>query len=225
MSEGRKQKISFFDINFSKGDINVSGFRAMSATNIWVLASHNEGKIKELRDVLHPFGIGLTSARDAELDEPDETETTFDGNARLKAEAACTATGLPCLADDSGLSVDALGGDPGIYSARWAGEPRDFDLAMRRVHEALEKAGPSTRTARFVCSIALARPGQDTKIYRGEVLGEIVWPPRGDGGFGYDPIFQPDGETRTFGQMQAVEKKMLSHRARAVEAMIKAELA
>lgn len=189
----------------------------------WVLASHNAGKIKEMEQILAPFGVALKSARDLDLPEPDETETTFRGNAALKARAACEATGLPCLADDSGLSVDALGGDPGIYSARWAGEPRDFGRAMQRVQDELAEKGASDRTARFVCTIALARPGQEIVFFEGEVAGDIVWPPRGPEGFGYDPIFQPHGHVRTFGEMSAVEKRALSHRARALDAMIATE--
>lgn len=186
----------------------------------WVLASHNPGKIKELEQILSKRGVTLRSARDLALPEPDETESTFRGNAALKAQAACEAIGLPCLADDSGLSVDALDGEPGIYSARWAGEPRDFMRAMKRVDQALRAAGSDDRTARFICIIALARPGEETVFFEGEVRGEIVWPPRGPEGFGYDPIFQPAGHDRTFGEMTADEKRALSHRARALDAMI-----
>ena len=193
----------------------------MSTDDTWVLASHNAGKIKELRAILEPRGIALKSAADLALPEPEETESTFEGNAALKARAACEATGLVCLADDSGLAVDALDGAPGIYSARWAGEPRDFDRAMQRVHD--ELGGNPDRTARFVSVIALARPDGSIVHYRGEVTGEIVWPPRGTGGFGYDPVFQPEGESRTFGEMEPAEKQALSHRARALEAMIAAE--
>ena len=191
----------------------------------WVIASHNAGKIKEMEQILAPFGIALKSAGDLDLPEPDETETTFRGNAALKARAACEATELPCLADDSGLAVDALGGDPGIYSARWAGEPRDFTRAMQRVEDALTAIGASDRTARFVCTIALARPGGAVSFFEGEVVGDIVWPPRGPGGFGYDPIFQPHGHDRTFGEMSADEKRKISHRARALDAMTRAEFA
>jgi len=186
----------------------------------WVLASHNPGKIKELEQILSKRGVTLRSARDLALPEPDETESTFRGNAALKAQAACEAIGLPCLADDSGLSVDALDGEPGIHSARWAGEPRDFMRAMKRVDQALRAAGSDDRTARFICIIALARPGEETVFFEGEVRGEIVWPPRGPEGFGYDPIFQPAGHDRTFGEMTADEKRALSHRARALDAMI-----
>ena len=193
----------------------------MSTESTWVLASHNAGKIKELQQILAPLGIVLKSATDLDLPEPEETETTFEGNAALKAKAACEATGLVCLADDSGLSVDALDGAPGIYSARWAGEPRDFGRAMQRVQDAL--ADSADRTARFVCVIALARPDGSLTYYRGEVVGEIVWPPRGDGGFGYDPIFRPQGHERVFAEMSADEKRQLSHRGRALDAMMQAE--
>ena len=193
----------------------------MSTESTWVLASHNAGKIKELQQILAPLGIVLKSATDLDLPEPEETETSFEGNAALKAKAACEATGLVCLADDSGLSVDALDGAPGIYSARWAGEPRDFGRAMQRVQDAL--ADSADRTARFVCVIALARPDGSLTHYRGEVVGEIVWPPRGDGGFGYDPIFRPQGHERVFAEMSAEEKRQLSHRGRALDAMMQAE--
>lgn len=193
----------------------------MSTESTWVLASHNAGKIKELQQILAPLGIALKSAADLDLPEPEETETSFEGNAALKAKAACEATGLVCLADDSGLSVDALDGAPGIYSARWAGEPRDFGRAMQRVQDAL--ADSADRTARFVCVIALARPDGSLTHYRGEVVGEIVWPPRGDGGFGYDPIFRPQGHERVFAEMSAEEKRQLSHRGRALDAMMQAE--
>ncbi|WP_300527651.1 RdgB/HAM1 family non-canonical purine NTP pyrophosphatase [Maricaulis sp.] len=193
---------------------------ASSDRQTWVLASHNQGKIKELREILLSRAIDLKSAGELDLPEPEETETTFEGNAALKAQAACQATGLVCVADDSGLSVDALGGDPGIYSARWAGPDKDFAAAMTRVHEAL---GDKARTARFVCVIAVARPGEPVRTYRGEVVGEIAWPPRGTDGFGYDPVFQPEGETRTFAQMTSAEKRSMSHRARALAAMTAAE--
>ncbi len=187
----------------------------------WVLASHNAGKIKELKDLLAQRDVELLSAADLSLPEPEETEPSFEGNAALKAEAASGAVKKVCLADDSGLSVDALGGDPGIYSARWAGEPRDFTRAMQRVQDELGDA--EDRTARFICVIALARPGQETQLYRGEVKGKIIWPPRGKGGFGYDPVFQPDGYDRTFAEMSMEEKRALSHRGRALQAMMAAE--
>lgn len=186
----------------------------------WVLASHNAGKIKELTEMMAPLGIQIGDADSHDLPEPEETESTFEGNAALKSEAAFRRTGLVCLADDSGLSVDALNGDPGIYSARWAGEPRDFNRAMETVWTQLTASGSADRTARFVSVIALTTEQGETHLYRGEVVGEIVWPPRGEGGFGYDPIFQPEGETRTFAEMTSAEKRQLSHRARALDAML-----
>ncbi|SDM19643.1 RdgB/HAM1 family non-canonical purine NTP pyrophosphatase [Maricaulis salignorans] len=195
----------------------------MNEQDTWVLASHNPGKIKELQAMLHARGVTLKGAAELALDEPEETESTFEGNAALKAKAAWQATGLTCLSDDSGLSVDALGGEPGIYSARWAGEARDFDRAMARVHEALLASAAADRTARFVCVVALCRPDGTLVHYRGEVVGEIVWPPRGEAGFGYDAIFQPHGHDRTFAEMSAVEKRALSHRGRALAALLAAE--
>ncbi|MHA6287854.1 RdgB/HAM1 family non-canonical purine NTP pyrophosphatase [Maricaulis sp. CAU 1757] len=195
----------------------------MSTTETWVLATHNPGKIKELVDLLEPHGVAVKSAAEVSLPEPAETEPDFAGNAALKARAACEATGMPSLADDSGLSVDALGGAPGIYSARWAGQPRDFDRAMQRVATELEEKPGADRTAHFICVIALARPDREVELYEGRVSGRIVWPPRGSGGFGYDAIFQPDGESRTFAEMSLLEKRALSHRGRALERLIEAE--
>lgn len=212
-------------MNFSKGDMQTCHKWPMKHPETWVLASHNARKIKELRHKLAPLGITLRGVADYALDEPDETEHTFEGNAELKACAALEGSGEVSLADDSGLSVDALGGDPGVYSARWGGPERDFNLAMRRVHDSLEAAGTDDRTARFVCVIALARPDGSCRLYRGEVLGDIVWPPRGEGGFGYDAIFQPHGHDRTFAEMSAEEKQSMSHRGRALEAMMAAEFA
>ncbi|MDG1416717.1 MAG: RdgB/HAM1 family non-canonical purine NTP pyrophosphatase [Maricaulis sp.] len=195
----------------------------MTRKEIWVLSSHNHGKIKELKDILEPYGVGLSSAAEMSLPEPEETEKTFVGNAILKAEAARDETGMVCLADDSGLCVDALGGDPGVLSARWGGEARDFDLAMRRVHEALEALETNDRTARFVCVIALARPDGSVRDHVGEIVGSIVWPPRGDDGFGYDAIFQPEGHNRTFAEMSRDEKRALSHRGRALASLVSEE--
>jgi len=193
-----------------------------------LIASHNEGKVREIRELLGPFGFEISSAAELGLTDPEETGTTFEENAVLKAETACRASGLPSLADDSGLSVDALGGDPGIYSARWApvGDDgtRDFAMAMRNVEEKLQASGAleqSDRGAQFVCVLALARPGMETVTFAGIVRGAMVWPPRGEKGFGYDPAFQPDGHERTFGEMTSDEKhgwahgNGLSHRARA----------
>ena len=190
-----------------------------------VVASHNEGKVREIRDLLHPFGLETISAAELSLPEPDETETTFSGNAKLKAVAAADASGLPALSDDSGLAVKALGGDPGIYAARWAelpqvekdtyGQRRDFDMAMWYVNE---KLGANTdRRARFVCALCLAWPDGETTVYEGTVEGEIVWPPRGDKGFGYDPMFQQLGKTQTFAEIDPAAKHAVSHRADAFE--------
>ena len=187
-----------------------------------VVASHNAGKVREIGALLAPLGVEAVSAGDLGLPEPEETETTFVGNAALKARAAATASGLPSLADDSGLEVFALGGDPGVYSARWAGEGRDFGLAMRKVWDALEAKGASDLSARFVCVLALAQPDGTVETFEGEARGAIVWPPRGDKGFGYDPIFLPAGESRTFGEMNHDEKLPLTHRADAFRKLLAA---
>ncbi len=194
-----------------------------------VIASHNRGKIGEIHDLLGPFGFDVRSAADLGLADPEETGETFAENAVLKAETACRACGLPALADDSGLAIEALGGAPGIHSARWAGPERDFAQAMRNIEEKLQVAGasaPDLRRAHFVCVLALALPDAKTLTFRGEVEGTLVWPPRGEKGFGYDPIFLPDGHKRSFGEMTAAEKHGwspggppgLSHRARAFAA-------
>lgn len=181
----------------------------------WVIASHNQGKVKEIAALVDPLGIEVISAAALGLPEPEETESTFEGNALLKARAAALASGLTALADDSGLEVVALGGAPGVYSARWAGEARDFDAAMQRVWRQLGEGAASDRAARFVCALALVEPKGSERVLVGEALGEIVWPPRGDRGFGYDPIFQPLGYTRTFAEMTPEEKLPLTHRAKA----------
>lgn len=190
-----------------------------------VIATHNPGKLREMQELLAPYGIELVSAAELNLPEPDETETTFAGNARIKAEAAAKAAQLPAFADDSGLAVDALGGAPGIFSARWAGPSKDFGAAMAKVNNALDANGATRaedRVARFVSALCVAWPDGHMEEFLGEVVGEIVWPPRGEKGFGYDPIFQPQGHSRTFGEMSADEKhglpplgEGLSHRARA----------
>jgi XTP/dITP diphosphohydrolase len=187
-----------------------------------VVASHNAGKVVEIAELVVPFGIEPVSAGTLGLPEPEETGTTFRANAELKARAAATASGLPALADDSGLSVDALGGQPGIYAARWAGEPRDFMRAMERVARELEAAGattPDRRRAFFSCALSLAWPDGEIVTVEGEVHGTIVWPPRGGNGFGYDPIFVPDGHALTFGEMAPEAKHAMSHRARAFAAL------
>jgi XTP/dITP diphosphohydrolase len=156
------------------------------------------------------------------LDEPEETEATFAGNAALKAQAAAQGSGLPALADDSGLEVFGLGGAPGVYSARWAGPDKDFGAAMERVWRELQEKGAGDISARFVCVLALAQPDGSVETFEGEARGRIVWPPRGAHGFGYDPIFVPDGHTRTFGEMRHEEKLPLTHRARAFEKFVAA---
>jgi XTP/dITP diphosphohydrolase len=190
-----------------------------------VIATHNPGKLKEMRELLSPYGIETISAGDLGLDEPVESGTSFTENAKIKATAAADAARLPALADDSGLAVEALDGEPGIYSARWAGEKKDFAFAMKTVEEKLQikkAATPEKRRGAFVAALCLAWPDGETVIFEGRVDGRIVWPPRGDQGFGYDPIFLPDGFNRTFGEMSAEEKhglpprgQGLSHRARA----------
>jgi XTP/dITP diphosphohydrolase len=192
------------------------------------VASHNRGKVREIVELLGPFGFDVRSASELGLDEPEETGATFEANAILKARAAAQSSGLPALADDSGLVVDALGGEPGIHSARWAGEPRDFAVAMRRLEERLQAVGAVTaaqRRAHFVSVLALALPDGEAQLFAGRVEGTLIWPPRGDRGFGYDPIFLPDGHARTFGEMSPEEKhgwrpgggEALSHRARAFQ--------
>jgi XTP/dITP diphosphohydrolase len=180
-----------------------------------VVASHNKGKVREIEDLLRPLGFDVISAEG--LDEPEETGLTFEDNAILKARAACAATGLAALADDSGLSVEALGGAPGIHSARWAGENKDFAAAMARVERELEGRDPR---AKFVCVLALAKPGEDVRTFRGEVHGRLVFPPRGTKGFGYDPIFVADAMTETFGEIDPALKASISHRAKAFEKFV-----
>jgi XTP/dITP diphosphohydrolase len=187
-----------------------------------VVASHNAGKVREIAALLAPLGVEAISAATLGLAEPEETETSFAGNARLKAEAAAAASGLPALSDDSGLEVFALGGAPGVYSARWAGPAKDFAAAMERVWRELQGAGAGNVSARFVCALALAAPGAETRVFEGEARGEVVWPPRGEKGFGYDPIFLPEGGSRTFGEMTHEEKLPLTHRARAFEQLLAA---
>jgi XTP/dITP diphosphohydrolase len=187
-----------------------------------VVASHNAGKVREIAALLAPLGVEAISAATLGLPEPEETETSFAGNARLKAEAAAAASGLPALSDDSGLEVFALGGAPGVYSARWAGPAKDFAAAMERVWRELQDTGAGNVSARFVCALALATPGAETRVFEGEARGEIVWPPRGEKGFGYDPIFRATGQTRTFGEMTHEEKLPLTHRARAFEQLLAA---
>ena len=190
-----------------------------------LIATHNPGKLAEMRELLAPFKIEAISAGEMGLPEPDETGTSFCANARIKAEAAAMASGLPALADDSGLVVDALDDAPGIYSARWAGPDKNFRGAMETIEQKLQDAGATAaaqRHAHFVSALCVAWPDGHVEEFEARVDGTIVWPPRGDKGFGYDPIFLPDGHTRTFGEMPGEEKhglpprgKGLSHRARA----------
>jgi len=201
-----------------------------------VIASHNAGKVREIRELLGPYGIEPVSAAELDLPEPEETGVTFMDNADLKARAAADLSGLPALADDSGLCVEALGDRPGVFSARWAlvdphvdpaAEPgevtgeRDFGRAMRRVHDELAALGPdASRNAHFVCALALCWPDGHSEWFEGRVDGTIVWPPRGDRGFGYDPIFLPAGRDLTFGEMDPAEKHAISHRADAFRKLV-----
>lgn len=188
-----------------------------------LVATHNKGKLEEIADLLSPFGITVTSAADHNLPEPEETETTFVGNARIKAHAAAKATGLPALSDDSGITIDGLNGAPGVYTADWAETEtgRDFVMAMTRAWNELEAVNaPSPRTAQFRCTFVLAWPDGHDEVFEGAMPGQLVWPMRGDQGHGYDPIFQPDGYDITFGEMDRWEKNKISHRARAFEQLI-----
>jgi XTP/dITP diphosphohydrolase len=185
-----------------------------------VLASHNPGKLREIADLVRPHGIEVVSAGDLGLPEPDETAPDFAGNARIKALAAATATGLPALADDSGFCVAALGGAPGVYSARWAGPAKDFAQAMTLVHDRMGDA--ADRRAWFVAALCLAWPDGHTETFLGRVEGATVWPPRGERGFGYDPMFLPAGASETFGEMDPQAKHAVSHRARAFAQVIAA---
>ena len=196
----------------------ISMIRRLSPGRL-VAATHNKGKVSELTDLFAPLGFEVVSAIELDLPEPEETEATFAGNAILKARAAAEATGAPALSDDSGLSVTALGGAPGIYSARWAGEPRDFGKAMEKVQRELDDIGATDRSAKFVCALAIVWPDGHAEVFEGEVHGELTWPPRGDKGFGYDPVFVADGESITFGEMEPALKHAMSHRARAVETL------
>lgn len=188
-----------------------------------LLATHNAGKLAEMTELFAPFGISVIGAGDRDLPEPEETETTFAGNARIKAHAACQATGLPALADDSGIVVDALDGAPGVYTADWAETPdgRDFMLAMTRTHDAVLKSGaPKPWTAAFMATLVLAWPDKHDEVFVGRVDGELVWPVRGALGHGYDPMFQPAGHARTFAEMPAAEKNTMSHRSDAFAKLI-----
>lgn len=188
-----------------------------------LVATHNAGKLAEMRALLAPYGVEVTGAAEAGLPEPAETETSFIGNARIKARSAMEATGLAVLADDSGICIDALGGAPGVHTADWAetGNGRDFAMAMARAWQELEAvAAPLPRTAQFRCTLVLMWPDGHDEVFEGVLPGQVVWPPHGVQGHGYDPIFQPEGHDITLGEMSAELKNSLSHRARAVSAMI-----
>ena len=198
--------------------------RVLRGTRL-VVASHNAGKVREIGELMRPLAIETVSAAGLGLPEPEETETTFEGNARLKARAAAQASGLPALADDSGLTVAALGGAPGSYSARWAETPqgRDFGHAMKTVWRKLDSvAAPEPRRAVFVCALALAWPDGHDETFLGACAGRLVWPPRGDRGFGYDPVFMPEGHAITFGEMEPERKHTISHRADAFRQLVTA---
>jgi XTP/dITP diphosphohydrolase len=198
----------------------MSTIRKLKRGDRLCIASHNKGKVREIGDLIAPFGVEAISAGDLNLPEPEETETTFIGNALLKASAAAQASGLPALADDSGRVVPALGGDPGIYSARWAGPAKDFGVAMRKIEERMRAINWPSHDAHFICALALAWPDGEEAVFEGRVDGDIVWPPRGDRGFGYDPIFVPEAEIITFGEMDPDAKHAMSHRARAFAQLV-----
>ena len=186
-----------------------------------VVASHNQGKVREIAELLGPYGMEPVSAAALNLPEPDETGDTFAANAELKALAAARATGLPALSDDSGLCVDALGGAPGIYSARWAGPDKDFSVAMARVQKELEATGQAP-SAHFICALTLAWPDDLFSTFIGRVDGHLIWPPRGNRGFGYDPVFVPEGYAISFGEMDPAAKHAMSHRADAFKQLVAA---
>ncbi|MCB1532655.1 MAG: RdgB/HAM1 family non-canonical purine NTP pyrophosphatase [Alphaproteobacteria bacterium] len=189
-----------------------------------VLATHNVGKAREIAELLKPYVPSFYSMADLDLPEPEETGSSFEENAILKAKAAALASGKPALADDSGLAVEALGGDPGIYSARWGGPDKDFNLAMQKVNEALERIArqgdKEDRRAAFICALALAWPDGHVECFEGRVEGHVIWPGRGAKGFGYDPIFVPEGYDITFAEMDPAEKHRISHRADAFRKLV-----
>ncbi len=189
-------------------------------TPLLVVASHNPGKVCEIRELLSPFGFTVKSAGELGLPEPQETGSTFAENATIKSEAAARKTQLNALADDSGLVVQALNGAPGVHSARWAGPERDFYRAMARIEAELKASRTTNHSAKFVCALALTRPGNGTKTFQGEVSGTLDFPPRGKNGFGYDPVFVAEGMTETFGEIDPAQKKEISHRARAFAKLI-----
>lgn len=184
---------------------------------ILVIASHNSGKISEIRELLKELPFEVKNASDFHLEEPEETGTTFAENALIKARATTQATGLASLADDSGLVVFALDGEPGIYSARWAGPKKDFSIAITKIKNELEEKNATDFSAKFICALALCLPNGEEKIFEGEVLGTLKFPPRGKNGFGYDPIFMADGMTQTYGEIEPQRKELINHRAIAFE--------
>jgi len=187
-----------------------------------VIASHNAGKVREINELIAPLGFTAISAATLDLPEPEETGDTFEANAAIKSESACIISGLPSLADDSGMTVEALGGAPGIYSARWAGPEKDFAAAMEKVRSEILRAGaePEGAKASFVCVLALSVVGEETRFFRGEIEGTLTFPPKGKNGFGYDPIFIPNGSIESFGEMSADAKHAISHRAIAFAAFV-----
>ena len=185
-----------------------------------VLASHNSGKLREIKALLAPFALTVISAGDLDLPEPDETETTYTGNAQLKARAAAIASGFPALSDDSGFEMLALNKDPGLYSARWAGQDKNFMAAMERVHQEFTETGSDDRRCRFVCALSIVWPDGHDETVEGIIDGDFIWPPRGNRGFGYDPIFQLSGTDQTFGEADPDWKHSVSHRARAFDQLL-----
>jgi XTP/dITP diphosphohydrolase len=189
-----------------------------------LVATHNAGKLQEITEILAPHGVSVVGAAEMDLPEPEETEDTFVGNARIKAHAAAQATGLPALSDDSGITIDALDGAPGVYTADWAetGSGRDFMIAMTRANDEIIAKGPDApRSAQFRCTLVLAWPDGHDEVFEGVMPGNLVWPIRGEHGFGYDPMFMPDGYDITCAEMEKEEKNRISHRGRAVQAFLK----
>ena len=190
-----------------------------------LVATHNAGKLQEITEILAPFGVKVVGAAEIDLPEPEETEDTFVGNARIKAHAAAKATGLPALSDDSGITIDSLDGAPGVYTADWAetGKGRDFMMAMTRANDEINAKGPDApRSAQFRCTLVLAWPDGHDEVFEGVMAGDLVWPIRGEGGFGYDPMFMPEGYDVTCAQMAPAEKHKISHRGKAVAQFVQA---
>ena len=214
-------------VEFAEGRIwDLPELKTLKGQKI-VVATHNAGKLREINELLSPHGVAAVSAGSLGFDEPEETESTFTGNAKLKAVYAAKRSGLAALADDSGLCVDALNGDPGVYTANWAGPKRDWAMAMRLVEEKLQALGaatPGQRKANFNCTLCVAWPNGEAHFFEGRVPGTLTWPPRGLRGFGYDPMFIPDGETETFGEMDPAKKTGMSHRGRAFGKLVDALL-